>query len=122
MASSIGGYYVPSGIASSYVANKRNAEGSYAKEADLGTVNRQEQAALQNLQQNYDQTINNAYASYLANQQAIGNSALGQGFKEEYLQQQQQQLAQNVAQANLNTANARAQIQTQAGEQTAEEI
>ena len=110
------GFYVPGSKSSSYVASKRNEEGSYLYDAAASEIGLQKQAALQDLEKNYATTVENAYASYLANQRAINTAAMGQGYKEAYEQAQQQQLATNIAEANLTAANARSQISQNAQE------
>lgn len=110
------GFYVPGSKSSSYVASKRNEEGSYIYDAAAGEIGLQKQAALQDLEKSYASTVENAYASYLANQRAINTAAMGEGYKEAYLQKQQEQLSANIAEANLTAANARSQINQSAQE------
>ena len=104
------GFYVPASRSSDYVAQKRDTEGSFAYDKAAIELGMQKQQALQGLQKSYESTIENAYASYLAGQQNIGASQMGQGFKEAYKQQQEQNLLSNIAQANQSTASVRAQI------------
>lgn len=105
------GFYVPASRSSDYVAQKRDTEGSFAYDKAAIELGIQKQQALQGLQKSYESTIENAYASYLAGQQNIGASQMGQGFKEAYRQQQEQNLLSNIAQANQSTTSARAQIE-----------
>ena len=109
-------FYVPGSLSGSYVASKRTSEGSLAYPAAETEIGIQKQAALQNLGKQYETTIENAYSSYLASQRGILESAMGQGYKEQYLQMQDQALAQNLAQANTNLASARAELETQESE------
>ena len=110
MASFTSGYYVPSSMSQSYVLNKRDDEGTLKYQGAIGELGVQQQEALQNLQKNYESTINNAYASYLANQRTVNTSAMGQGYKELYKQAQEQQLLDDIATANMNLANTRNEI------------
>lgn len=107
------GFYVPNSISSSYVANKRNEEGSLAYQTMANEVGLQRQAALQDLGQQYASTIENAYAAYLAGQRGIAGSGMGQGYKEAYLQKQQQAMMQQVAETNATAANARQELANQ---------
>lgn len=91
------GFYVPGSVSSSYVANKRNEEGSLVYEDLQSKIGLQKQAALQQLDKDYSQTVENAYASYLAANRGIQGSQMGQGYKELYKRIQQQQLQENLA-------------------------
>ena len=110
------GFYVPGSQSSSYVASKRNEEGSFAYDAAAIGAGIQKQAALQDLSKQYESTIENAYASYLATQRGIDTSAMGQGYKEAYKEKQQQNLISNIAEANQNVATVRAQIENRASQ------
>ena len=107
------GFYVPNSISSSYIANKRNEEGSLAYQSMATEVGLQRQAALQDLSQQYASTIENAYAAYLAGQRGIAGSAMGQGYKEAYMQNQQQAMMQQVAETNATAAKARQELAAQ---------
>lgn len=108
------GFYVPDTLSDSFVSSKRTQEGNYAYEEQKNKVGLMEQKALQDLGESYSTSINNAYASYLANQRAILGSSMGEGFKQEYLQKQQESLMENVANANLSLAKARSEIEGEA--------
>jgi len=110
-------FYVPVSQTGSYIEQKRDASGTklYAgQEAEIGI---QKQAALQNLSEQYNQTIQNAYNSYLANQGKIRLSPMGQGYREAYEQKANEAFMQNIAQANQTAAEARSQIETSTAEQ-----
>ena len=107
------GFYVPNSISSSYIANKRNGEGSLAYQSMANEVGLQRQAALQDLSQQYASTIENAYAAYLAGQRGIAGSAMGQGYKDAYMQNQQQAMMQQVAETNATAAKARQELAAQ---------
>lgn len=106
----MGFYSTRSPETGAYVAGKRTEEGTPVYEAASGVLNAQKQAAIQNLQKNYATTIENAYASYLANQRGIETSAMGQGYKQAYLEAQDKALQQNIAQAGLSFAENKATI------------
>ena len=78
------GFYVPSSQSSSYVASKRNDEGSYEYTSQAQDIGLQRKAALPDLSEQYGDVVENAYASYLANQRTINASAMGQGYKDAY--------------------------------------
>ena len=84
----MGFYSTRSPETGAYVAGKRTEEGTPVYEAASGVLGMQKQAAIQNLEKNYATTIENAYASYLANQRGIETSAMGQGYKQAYLEAQ----------------------------------
>ena len=91
------GFYVPGSVGGSYVANKRDEEGTLLYEGAANEIGIQKQAAIQQLEKNYAATVENAYASYLAANRGVQGSQMGQGYKELYKQIQQQQLQQNIA-------------------------
>lgn len=115
--STISGYFLPNKIANEYVASKRNEEGAYEYDTYLQDVGMQTQAAIQSLNKSYSDTINNAYSQYLNSKRTILNSNMIQGAKEAYLQNQQEALQQNLAQASLTSAETKQQILQQAYEQ-----
>ena len=108
--STISGYFLPNKIANSYVANERNNEGELVYEGAMQDVGIKTQSAIQSLSKTYSDTINNAYSQYLNSKQSILNSDMGQGYKEAYLQNQQEAFRQNVAQANLTSAETKQQL------------
>lgn len=110
MASFTTGYYVPTSMTKSYVESKRDEEGTLKYKGAEQELGIQKQTALQSLEKNYATTIENAYASYLANKRGINTSAMGQGYKEIYKQAQEQQLLADIAEANMNLANTRSEI------------
>lgn len=114
------GFYVPNSISSSYVANKRNEQGSFQYDAAANAVGLEKQAALQTLGKNYATTIENAYSSYLSANRGVMGSNMGQGYKEAYLEAQQQELNAEIANANVNLANARAELNQQESEARAQ--
>lgn len=110
MANILTSFYVPKSMSEGYVENKRDESGNKIYDTAEKEVGIQRQAALQELGQQYGQTINKAYDSYLANQRAINKSNLFQGYKDLYKEAQDEALMQEVAQTNLNAASARQTI------------
>ena len=104
------GFFVPGSRSSSYVASKRNEEGSYDYTSQAQDIGLERQAALQDLGEQYNQVIDNAYTSYLANQKIINASAMGQGYKDAYNQMQNEILSNKINQANLQAKNVRQEI------------
>lgn len=116
MANTTSGFYAPGSISGSYVASKRTPEGSLyypGAETDIGI---QKQKVLQDLGKSYESTIENAYASYLASQQNVLGSQMGQGYKEQYLQSQQENLMKGLAETQANLANVRAELESKEAE------
>lgn len=113
----ITGYYVPNRVSNEYVASKRNEQGAYEYDTYLQDVGIETQAAIQSLNKDYSATINNAYSQYLNAKHNIMSSDMGQGYKEVYLQKQQEALQANVAQASLTATETKQQILQQAYEQ-----
>lgn len=104
------GFYVPASQSTQYVASKRNKEGALLYESTANDIGIAKQQAVQALEKNYAQTIENAYASHLAANQGILGSNMGQGYKEAYLEAQRQRLQQEIAETNLTAANARQEL------------
>ncbi len=113
MANTTKGFFVPESFSANYVSNLRDEEGTYKYENQLRDVGIQKQAAIQDLNKTYSDTINNAYSSYLNSKRSIMSSNIGEGYKQAYLQGQEAQLQQNMAQASVNAASTRQQIETQ---------
>lgn len=101
------GFFVPNSMSSSYVANDRLDSGALAWQSAENEIGLDKQLAYQALNTQYATTINNAYANYVNAQRGVQGSAMGQGYKEAYLQAQDQGLQQQVAQANTNAASIR---------------
>ena len=118
--SNINGFFVPGSIKGSYVANKKNEQGSDKYDAEAISVGMQTQAALQDLEKSYETTINKAYNSYLANKQAIGTSMMGQGYKELYEEAERENLLAQKEQAATNVSQVKAQLLSQ--EQQAQSV
>ena len=107
------GFYVPGTVSQSYVSNKRDDSGLPIYENQLNQIGLQKQAAMQQLNKDYSQTIDNAYSAYLNANRGINASNMGQGYKEAYKNLQQQQLMSNVANASINLEEQRAKLNSQ---------
>lgn len=110
------GFFVPNSVSNSYVANKRDANGSLIYEGQYNDIGLEKQSAIQKLNKNYDTTINNAYSSYLSSRNAIISSNMGQGYKEAYINLQKSLLNQNVIDANTSLESARNEINQNSAE------
>lgn len=106
----INGFYVPNSVSSSYVANKRTETGALGYESTANEVGLQKQAALQELSKQYSSAVENAYNAYLAQNRSVMNSNMGQGYKEAYMQQQQEDMMAQMANMNATAANARLEL------------
>lgn len=107
------GFYVPGTVSQSYVSNKRDEAGVPIYEGQLNQIGLQKQAAMQQLNKDYSQTIDNAYSAYLNANRGVNASNMGQGYKEAYKELQQQQLMSNVANASINLEEQRAKLNAQ---------
>ncbi len=104
------GYYVPSSFSANYVANKKNADGTYTYDSAINRVGIDTQRNLQQLNKQYNVTINNAYAQQLMANRGLRASALGTGYKQAYVQQLQASLNQEVEQVSLSVAETKQNI------------
>lgn len=114
--SNINGFFVPGSRSGSYVASKRNEEGSFKYDSQAISTGIQRQAALQDLEKSYEEVISKAYNSYLANQKAINASTMGQGYKEMYEQAALDNLLAQQSEAANSVSSAKAQLLTQEAE------
>lgn len=106
----ISGYYLPNKIANTYIASRRDESGALAYESAMQDVGIETQAAIQSLNKSYSSVINDAYTNYLNSKRNITSSNLGQGYKEAYLEQEEQTLQKNIAQADINAAETKQDI------------
>lgn len=107
------GFYVPGSLSSSYVQSKRNEQGSLEYDSKQNEIGITEQAAIQDLQSQYESTIENAYAAYVANQRNIAMSNMGQGYKEIYAGLAQQNMQSTIGEARTNLQSVRSEIEGQ---------
>lgn len=114
MANTTQGFYVPGSLSSSYVQSKRNEQGSLGYDSQRNQVGIAEQSAIQDLQSQYESTIENAYAAYLANQRNIAMSNMGQGYKQMYGDLAQQHMQQSIATDRASIQSAMSEIQQNA--------
>ena len=110
MSNKITSYYVPNKIANSYVANKRTETGEYMYDSAMQDIGMETQAAVQSLNKSYSNVINDAYTNYLNSKRSIMSSDLGQGYKEAYIEKQQEALQETAAQASLSAAETKQQL------------
>jgi len=111
------GFFVPASISENFVSNQKTVNGANVWDQASGEIELGKQAALQTVNKQYSTTINNAYSNYLLANRGIRGSDMGTGYKEAYLKVTQNQLAQNAAEANINAANYRQDLSTEASDQ-----
>ena len=92
--------------------NKTYINDEYFRNA-FATTSLSEQSALSNLEYDYSSAINNAYISAMNNSNAIQNSALGTGYKEQALAQNQNALIDAFEQYKQNYMSGQQSIQSQ---------
>lgn len=110
MSNRITSYFLPNKIANSYVASKRTGTGEYMYDSALQDIGIETQAAIQSLNKSYSNVINDAYTNYLNSKRSIMSSNLGQGYKEAYIEKQQEALQETTAQASLSAAETKQQL------------
>lgn len=114
--SATSGFYIPQNLAKSFVLNQYKEDGTpkynidssgniYSPEAAMNA-----QRAIQSLNSSYSDTINNAYSQYLNSKRGIMASDMGEGFKQAYLQQQEQALRDHQVQTAMTASEARQTI------------
>lgn len=108
------GFFIPNSNNSAYVNTKKNIDGSYQYSQRVNEVGLGHQVALQSVSKQYNATIDKAYSNYLSANRGIRGSNMGQGYKEAYLQETQNQLESQIIDTNLNAANARTQLSNEA--------
>jgi hypothetical protein len=111
------GYYVPSAFSANYVANKKNEDGTSMYGSAVNKAGIDAQRNMQQLNKQYNQTINNAYASNLMANRGLQASSLGTGFKEAFAQNQQATLDAQVNQASLSVQDTKQNIFAALGQQ-----
>jgi len=104
------GFYVPNSISESFVSNQKTKGGTYQWDQASQEVGLGKQAALQTVNKQFSTTINNAYSNYLAANRGIRGSVMGEGYKEAYVQANQEQLHAQVIESNMTAAMARQEI------------
>jgi len=104
------GYYVPSSYSANYVANKKNEDGTRVYDSAVNKAGIDAQRGMYQLNQQYNQTINNAYANNLLANRGLKASAMGSGFKEAFAQNQQAMLANQMNQVNLSVQDTKQSI------------
>ena len=92
--------------------NKNYINDEYFRNA-FATTSLAEQTALSNLEYDYSSAINNAYISAMNNSNSIQNSALGTGYKEQALAQNQSALLDAFEQYKQNYVSGQQSVQSQ---------
>lgn len=106
----MGGYYIPSGFSANYVANKKNEDGTRVYDSAVNQAGIDAQRNLQQLNKQYNVTINQAYASNLLANRGLQASALGTGYKDAYTQNLQASTNEQINQASLSVADTKYSI------------
>lgn len=104
------GYYVPSSYSANYVANKKDNDGTYVYDSAINRAGIDAQRNLQQLNKQYNMTINNAYAQSLLANRGLQASSLGTGYKQAFAQNLQKSMEQEVAQVGLSVQDAKQSI------------
>lgn len=104
------GYYVPSSFSANYVSNKKSDSGDYIYDSATNRAGVDAQRNLQQLNKQYNVTINNAYAQHLLANQGLKASTLGTGYKEAYVQRLQESVNSEIDQATVSVQNAKQSI------------
>lgn len=104
------GYYVPSSFSANYVSNKKSDSGDYIYDSATNRAGIDAQRNLQQLNKQYNVTINNAYAQHLLANQGLKASTLGTGYKDAYVQRLQESVNSEIDQANVSVQSAKQSI------------
>jgi len=104
------GYYIPSSFAGNYVSNKKNEDGTYAYDSAVNKVGIDAQRSLQQLNKQYNVTINQAHGGSLLANRGLRASALGTGYKQAFAERLQASVNDEVAQVGLSVANTKQNI------------
>ncbi len=104
------GYYVPSSFSANYVGNKKNEDGTNVYDSARNSVGIDAQRNLQQLNKQYNVTINQAHAGNLLANRGLRASTLGTGYKQAYAEQLQASVNNEINQAGLSVADAKQNI------------
>lgn len=104
------GYYIPSSVSANYVNNKKNEDGTYVADTNTNKVGINAQRSVQQLNKQYNNTINQAYANNLLANNGLRISSLGSGYKEAYIQKLQASVNEEVNQASMSVADVKQNI------------
>ena len=104
------GYYVPSSFASNYVSNKKNEDGTYIQDSAINQAGMDTQRSLQQLNKQYNVSINAAQAGGLLANRGLRSSALGSGYKQAYTERLQASVNDEIAQVSLSVAGTKQSI------------
>jgi hypothetical protein len=104
------GYYVSSKFSENYVKNTKNEDGTYVYDTEVNKIGINTQRDLQQLNKQYNNTINNAYASNLLANRGIRSSNLGTGYKDAYIENLQNEVNQEVEATKFSVEDAKLNI------------
>ena len=105
------GYFLPQSMSYDYVRGKRNELGVNKWDYEANEINIDKQRALQNLNDRYSESLNDAYANYLASQGLIQNSNMGQGYQQQYSNQLANQFNQTATELGTSVSEAKSQVE-----------
>jgi hypothetical protein len=109
------GYYVPSSFSANYINNKKSEDGTYVYDQAINEAGIGAQRSLQQLNKQYNVTINNAYSQHLLANKGLQASNIGTGYKEAFTQQLQNAAAENLQQTATSVQNVKQDIFSQLG-------
>jgi hypothetical protein len=104
------GYYVSSKFSENYVGNTKNEDGTYKYDSAANNIGIDTQRDLQQLNKQYNNTINQAYASNLLANRGLRSSNLGTGYKEHYIEQLQASTEAEIAQTQFSVQDTKMNI------------
>lgn len=104
------GFYVPSNFSANYVANKKNEDNTYVYDSARNRAGIDAQRNMQQLNKQYNVTLNSAYAQNLLANRGLQASALGTGYKEAFAQDLQASTNEQITQASLSVGDAKQNI------------
>lgn len=104
------GYYVSSKFSENYIKNTKNEDGTYVYDTEVNKMGINTQRDLHQLNKQYNNTINNAYASNLLANRGIRSSNLGTGYKDAYIESLQNEVNQEVEATKFSVKDAKMNI------------
>lgn len=104
------GFYIPSNFSANYVANKKTEEGTYKYDSAINQVGIDAQRSMQQLNKQYNMTINQAYGQNLLANRGLRASVIGTGYKEAFAQNIRDSLAAELTQVDLSVGSVKQSI------------
>lgn len=101
------GYYIPSTFSANYVTNKKNEDGTYVYDSAINRAGIDAQRNLQQLNKQYNVSLNSAQAQGLLANRGLRSSMLGSGYKAAYAQRLQESVNQEMSQVGLSVQEAK---------------